>query len=82
MLKEIVPRLERVALVANLQTSPYEYFLRAAEAAATSLAIKIVPTPVAKEGDIEHASSSHSRSRRVEHYFCRQTAQLFCIAIS
>ena len=58
MLKEIVPRLERVALVANLQTSPYEYFLRAAEAAATSLAIKIVPTPVAKEGDIEHAIES------------------------
>ena len=58
MLKEIVPQLERVALVANPQTSPYEYFLRAAEAAATSLAIKIVPTPVAKEADIEHAIES------------------------
>ena len=58
MLKEIVPRLERVALVANPQTSPYEYFLRAAEAAATSLAIKIVPIPVAKEDDIEHAIES------------------------
>jgi putative ABC transport system substrate-binding protein len=54
MLKEIAPRLERVALVANPKTSPYDYFLRAAEAAATSLAIKILPSPVATAGDVEH----------------------------
>ena len=58
MLKEMVPRLERVALLANPQTSPYEYFLRAAEIAAASLAIKIVPSPVAKEGDIKLAIES------------------------
>jgi putative ABC transport system substrate-binding protein len=55
MLKEIAPRLERVALVANPKTTPYDYFLRAAETAAPSLAIKMVPTPVATAADIEHA---------------------------
>jgi hypothetical protein len=29
MLKEIAPRMERVALVANPATSPYDYFLSA-----------------------------------------------------
>jgi putative tryptophan/tyrosine transport system substrate-binding protein len=32
-----------------------DYFLRVAEAAATSLAIKMVPSPVATAADIEHA---------------------------
>jgi putative ABC transport system substrate-binding protein len=54
MLKEIAPRLERVALVANPKTTAYDYFVRAAEAAATSLAIKLVPSPVATATDIEH----------------------------
>ena len=58
MLKEIAPRLERVALMANPKTSPYDYFLRAAEAAAPSLAIKMVPSPVATAADIEHAINS------------------------
>ena len=58
MLKEIAPRLERVALVANPKTTPYDYFLRAAEAAAPSLAIKMVPSPVATAADIEHAIDS------------------------
>ena len=58
MLKEISPRLERVAIVANPKTSPFDYFLRAAEAAAPSLAIKIVSNPVATAADIEHAINS------------------------
>ena len=58
MLKEIAPRLERVALVANPKTSAYDYLLRAAEAAAPSLAIKIVPSPVATTGDIKNAIDS------------------------
>jgi putative ABC transport system substrate-binding protein len=58
MLKEIAPGLERVALVANPKTGPYDYFLRAAESAATSLAIKLVPSPVATPADIEHAIES------------------------
>jgi putative tryptophan/tyrosine transport system substrate-binding protein len=58
MLKEIAPRLERVALVANPKTSVFNYFLSAAEVAATSLAIKLVPSPVATAADIEHAIES------------------------
>jgi putative ABC transport system substrate-binding protein len=58
MLKEIAPRLERVALVANPKTSPYAYFLRATEAVAPSLAIKMVPSPVATAGDIERTINS------------------------
>jgi putative tryptophan/tyrosine transport system substrate-binding protein len=55
MLKEIAPRLERVALLSNPKTTAYEYFLHAAEGAATSLAIKLAPSPVATAADIEHA---------------------------
>ena len=58
MLKEIAPHLERVAVVANPKTCPYDYFLRAAEAAAPSLAIKIVSSPVATATDFEHAINS------------------------
>lgn len=58
ILKEIAPRLERVAFVANPKTTPYDYFLRSAETAATSLAIKLVPSPVATSADIEHAIES------------------------
>jgi len=58
MLKEIAPRLERVALVANPKTTPYDYFLRAAEAAAPALPIKIVSSPVATAANIEQAIES------------------------
>jgi putative tryptophan/tyrosine transport system substrate-binding protein len=58
MLKEIAPRLERVAVVANPNTTPYDYFFRAAETFAPSLAIKLVPSPVASAADIEHAIES------------------------
>jgi putative tryptophan/tyrosine transport system substrate-binding protein len=58
MLKEIAPRLERVALVANPKVTAYDYFLRAAEATASSLAIELVPSPVENASDIEHAIES------------------------
>jgi ABC-type uncharacterized transport system substrate-binding protein len=58
MLKEIAPRLERVALLANPKTTPFDYFLRAAEAAAPALSIKMVSSPVATADDIEHAIAS------------------------
>ena len=58
MLKEIAPRLERVAVVANPQTSPFDYFFRAADAIAPSLEIKLVPSRVATATDIEHAVAS------------------------
>jgi putative ABC transport system substrate-binding protein len=61
LLKEIAPRLERVALVANPKTSPYDYFLRAARIVAPSLAIEIVATPVASNDDIEETIASLAR---------------------
>jgi putative ABC transport system substrate-binding protein len=54
LLKEIAPRLIRVALVGNPKTTPFHYFQRAAEDIAPSLAIELVPAPVENsEVDIE-----------------------------
>ncbi len=53
MLKEIAPRLERVALIANPKTTNYDYFVRAATVAVPSLAIELVPIRVEKADDIE-----------------------------
>ena len=55
MLKEIAPRLSRVALVYNPRNILH---LRAAEAFAPSLAIEPVPSPVENAADIEHAVGS------------------------
>jgi putative ABC transport system substrate-binding protein len=61
MLKEIAPRLTRVALVAGPRTTAYDYFVRNAEAAESSLGIEIVPTPVADAADIERGIDAFSR---------------------
>jgi putative ABC transport system substrate-binding protein len=61
MLKEIAPRLAHVALVAGPKTTAYDYFVRNAEAAGSSLGIKIVPTPVADATDIERGIEACSR---------------------
>ena len=58
MLKEIAPRLSRAALVANPGTTPYDYFVRSAQAVAPSLAIELAPTPVKNAADIERAIKS------------------------
>jgi ABC-type uncharacterized transport system substrate-binding protein len=47
MLKEIAPRLARAAIVINPRTGPpYDYFLREAQKAASSLAIEVVLTVI------------------------------------
>ena len=61
MLKEIAPRVTRVALVAGPKTTAYNYFVRNAEAAGPSLGIEIVPTPVADAADIERGIEAFSR---------------------
>ena len=58
MLKEIAPRLSRVALVHNPRNILH---LRAAEALTPSLAIEPVPSPVENAADIEHAIGSFAR---------------------
>ncbi len=60
MLKGLVPGLERVALLANPRTTPYEYFARSSLAAAQVLAIEFVRSPVSNATDIEGAFASLS----------------------
>ena len=63
MLKEITPRIARAALVLNPKTSTAnDYFLRAAEASASSLAIEVVPKPIETAADIERAIESFART--------------------
>jgi ABC-type uncharacterized transport system substrate-binding protein len=47
--------------MANPKTTPYDYFLRVAEAAAPLLAIELVPSRVESAGDIERAIESIAR---------------------
>jgi putative ABC transport system substrate-binding protein len=62
MLKEIAPRMERIAVVANPKSSPYDYFLSAARAAAASLALEIVPSPIENSpADIERVLDALGR---------------------
>ena len=64
MLKEIAPRLVRAALVINPKTAAYyEIFLRAAQAAASSLAIEVVFSPIENTAaDIERAIEVFART--------------------
>ena len=63
MLKEIAPRLERAAFVANPKTAPYyDYYLRAAESLAPSLGIELVPSLVENAADIERTIESFART--------------------
>ena len=61
MLKEIAPRLTRVAIIGNPKNTPYEYFLRSADAAAAKLAIELVPSRVENAADIEQAIETFAR---------------------
>jgi putative tryptophan/tyrosine transport system substrate-binding protein len=62
MLKEIAPRLERVAFVVNPKTAPfYNYYLRVAESLSPSLGIKLVPSLVENVADIERTVEAFAR---------------------
>lgn len=58
MLKEIAPRVERIALIGNPKTHPYDYFLRAARMLAPALAIEIISKPIESGDDIEQTMAS------------------------
>ena len=63
MLKEIAPRLERVALVINPKSAPfYNYYLRAAESLSPSLGIKVVPGLVENIADIKRTIEGFART--------------------
>jgi putative ABC transport system substrate-binding protein len=61
MLKEIAPQLKRAAVIANPRSTPFDYFVRAAEAAASSLALEVVPTRIENATDIERVFESLAR---------------------
>jgi len=65
LLKEIAPRLSRVAVMFNPDTAPDggAYYLEPFEAAAKSLAIEPVTAPVRSDSDIEAAVASIGRER-------------------
>jgi putative tryptophan/tyrosine transport system substrate-binding protein len=58
MLKEIAPDVTRVAFLGNPKTSPFDYFLRAAQTEAPSLAIAVVPGVVETDVDIRRTVES------------------------
>ena len=60
-LKEIAPNLTRVAIIANPKATPYEYFLRSAQAAAPRLAIELSPYRVENSTNIEEAVAAFAR---------------------
>ena len=63
LLKEIAPRLIRAALVGNPKTTPFDYFQRAAAAAAPPLAFELVPAPIENAtADVERVIESFASS--------------------
>ncbi len=58
MLKEIVPRFARAALLGNPRTTPFEYFVRSAQTVAPLLAIDLVTKPTETADDIERFVAS------------------------
>lgn len=62
IIKEVAPRVTRVALIYNPDVAPYTMlFLPAMTAAAKSLALEFVQDPVLDEGQIERAVSEFAR---------------------
>ena len=61
MLKEIAPSVVRAGLLANPKTTAFDYFLRAAQAAKSSLAISIEALPVGNTVEIERAFETFAR---------------------
>jgi putative tryptophan/tyrosine transport system substrate-binding protein len=61
MLKKVAPRLTRAAFFGNPKTTPYDYFLRGAEAAARSLAVELLPSRVETAADIERVIETFSK---------------------
>ena len=57
LLKEINPRITRVAVMFGAKTSPGggSYYLNLVKDAAASIAVKVIATPVQDAGEIEHA---------------------------
>jgi putative ABC transport system substrate-binding protein len=61
-LKEIAPRVTRVAFIFNPATAPYaEYYLGPFKVAAAALALEAIPTPVHDTSELESAIAAQAR---------------------
>jgi putative tryptophan/tyrosine transport system substrate-binding protein len=58
MLKEAAPQIARVAFVSNPNMASYDYFLKAAKMAASSLGVEMIPGAVETAADIERVIGS------------------------
>jgi putative ABC transport system substrate-binding protein len=62
LLKEIAPRVARVAFLFNPATAPYaEYYLNPFKAAARSFAVEVIPASVRHTSDLESALAALAR---------------------
>jgi putative tryptophan/tyrosine transport system substrate-binding protein len=62
LLKEIAPRVNRVAFLFDPATAPYaEYFLNLFKAAAASFAVEAIAAPVRDRSELESAAATHAR---------------------
>jgi putative ABC transport system substrate-binding protein len=63
MLKEIAPRVERVAFLFNPTTAPYfEYYLNPFEAAAPSFAVEAIAAPARDVSELESVIAAQARA--------------------
>jgi putative ABC transport system substrate-binding protein len=62
LLKEVDPRIARVAVIYNPQTAPFAgLFLRSVQSAAPTFAVEVVTMPIQSEADIEAALTMFAR---------------------
>jgi putative ABC transport system substrate-binding protein len=61
LLREVAPGVTRVAAIFNPDTTPYAFFTRDTEAAATSLGMTVTPAPVHDDAAIEEAIAALAR---------------------
>jgi len=63
LLKEITPRVARIAVIFNPKTAPGggSYYMRLVEDAAVSIPAKVIATPVQDAAEIEHAIEAFTR---------------------
>ena len=62
LIKEIAPGTERATVLFNPNTVPYTFFLKSIEAAAPSVALKLVPSPTESVDDIKGKLTSFSKN--------------------
>jgi putative tryptophan/tyrosine transport system substrate-binding protein len=64
LLKEAAPNLTRAAIVFNPRTAPYTaLYVRAIEAVAPSIAVKVATSPIQNDAEIEAAFTKHAREQ-------------------